>query len=135
MDAIASVVAESAALASGPANAQLGYASVYDVGAFRAAWDRASVDNPPPAAAVDEAAKAESEGLRNLFTTLDSLNGRAESLESKASVFTEGQRDMTPGDMLMLTVHAHEFLFHCSITANVANRTSDGIQQLFRQQA
>ena len=34
-----------------------------------------------------------------------------------------------------MTVKAHEFMFHCQLTANVANRTSDGLQQLFRQQA
>jgi hypothetical protein len=37
--------------------------------------------------------------------------------------------------MVMLTVKSHEFLFHSQLTANVANRTSDGLQQLFRQQA
>ena len=42
---------------------------------------------------------------------------------------------MTPGEMVMLTVRAQEFLFHSQLTANIANRTSDGLQQLFRQQA
>jgi hypothetical protein len=37
--------------------------------------------------------------------------------------------------MVMLTVRCQEFLFHSQLTANVANRTSDGLQQLFRQQA
>jgi hypothetical protein len=36
--------------------------------------------------------------------------------------------------MVMLTVKCHEFLFHSQLTANVANRASDGLQQLFRQQ-
>jgi hypothetical protein len=42
---------------------------------------------------------------------------------------------MTPGDMMMLTVRCQEFMFHCQLTSNIANRTSDGLQQLFRQQA
>jgi len=46
-----------------------------------------------------------------------------------------GDGELTPGQMVMLTVRCHEFLFHCEMTSNVANRTSDGFQQLFRQQA
>jgi len=42
---------------------------------------------------------------------------------------------MTPGEMVMLSVKCHEFMFHCQLTSNAANRTSDGLQQLFRQQA
>jgi hypothetical protein len=41
---------------------------------------------------------------------------------------------MKPGDMLMMTMRAHEFLFHCELTSNVANRSSEGVQQLFREQ-
>jgi len=26
-------------------------------------------------------------------------------------------------------------MFHCQLTSNIANRTADGLQQLFRQQA
>ncbi len=109
-------------------------ASVYDVAQFRTAWDQASTINMGPAA-VAPTAQVESEGMRAMFSTLNSLNGRAEQLESKTAVFADGNRDMTPGEMLMLTVQSHEFLFHCELTANVANRTSDGIQQLFRQQS
>jgi hypothetical protein len=36
--------------------------------------------------------------------------------------------------MIMLSVRCQEFMFHCQLTSNVANRTSDGLQQLFRQQ-
>ena len=42
---------------------------------------------------------------------------------------------MTPGEVVMLTVRCQEFMFHCQLTSNIANRTSDGLQQLFRQQA
>ena len=34
-----------------------------------------------------------------------------------------------------MTMKSHHFLFQCEMTSNVANRTSDGIQQLFRQQS
>ena len=42
---------------------------------------------------------------------------------------------MSPGEMVMLTVRCQEFMFHCQLTSNIANRTSDGLQQLFRQQS
>lgn len=32
-------------------------------------------------------------------------------------------------------MQAHKFLFQSQLTSNVANRTSDGVQQLFRQQS
>lgn len=107
--------------------------SVHDIAEFRAAWDKAGTINT---AAPEQApqAPAESEGMRAVFSVLESLNGRAETLETKTAMIAGEDRDMTPGEMLMLTVQSHELLFHCELTANVANRTSDGIQQLFRQQ-
>jgi hypothetical protein len=41
---------------------------------------------------------------------------------------------MSPADMVMLTMRVQEFSFHCQLTSNIANRTADGLQQLFRQQ-
>lgn len=114
-----------------------GQPSVFDVAGFRAAFAEAETTNVAPSAesALNAGSVSDSEGMRALFSTLDSLNGRAEKLETNSKIFTSGERDMTPGEMLMLTVQAHEFLFHAQLTANVANRTSDGVQQLFRQQA
>lgn len=112
----------------------------YDIAAFRQSWDDAgqqSVGETSRAPADPEVVtqSSESNGLKAMVASLDNLNGRADRLEGDASLFTAGDREMTPSDMLMLTVHAHEFLFQCEITANVANRSSDGIQQLFRQQS
>jgi hypothetical protein len=115
-------------------NAQAAEPSAYDIASFRQSMERAQVVNEMGTTTPEAVTPAQSEGLRAVFSTLDTLNGRAETLEQKSSVFTSGDRDMTPGEMLMLTVESHEFLFHCELTANVANRTSDGIQQLFRQQ-
>ncbi|MFK7888046.1 MAG: hypothetical protein AB8G16_14395 [Gammaproteobacteria bacterium] len=109
-------------------------ASAHDIASYRQSMERAQTLNPATSATPEAVTPAESEGLRAVFSTLDTLNGRAQTLEQKSSVFTSGDRDMSPGDMLMLTVESHEFLFHCELTANVANRTSDGVQQLFRQQ-
>lgn len=75
-----------------------------------------------------------SEGFRAVLNSLNALNGRVDQLGSTSRTATSNG-DMTAGDMLMLTVRCHEFLFHCELTSNVANRTSDGVQQLFRQQS
>ncbi len=139
MDAIVAVSAatQSAAPATAAGSVQA-QAEVYDVASFRAAWDRAG--GPPEASGatpdVAQAPPAESEGMRAVFAALESLNGRADELSERAELFRSGgAHNLTPGDMLMITMHAHEFLFHSQMTANVANRTSDGVQQLFRQQS
>lgn len=56
-------------------------------------------------------------------------------LSSLAQAAYDEGRALTPSEMVLLTVKCHEFMFHCQLTSNVANRTSDGLQQLFRQQA
>jgi hypothetical protein len=46
----------------------------------------------------------------------------------------EGTR-VTPGEMVMLSMRCDEFMFHCELTSNAANRSSDGLQELFREQS
>lgn len=77
----------------------------------------------------------ESSALRAVTTTLERLNLDAKMIAEKASAAEAKGASMTPGEMVMMTVRCHEFMFHCQLTSNVANRTSDGIQQLFRQQS
>ena len=110
-------------------------ASLIDVAQFQQSY--AEAQQAQQAAGPDQvgaAAGTESEGFRALLGTLDSLNGRVDQLGDLSKVATS-KADLTPGDMLMLSVRCHEFLFHCELTSNVANRTSDGVQQLFRQQS
>jgi len=110
-------------------------ASLIDVAQFQQSY--AEAQQAQQAAGPDQVgatAGAESEGFRALLGTLDSLNGRVDQLGDLSKVATS-KADLTPGDMLMLSVRCHEFLFHCELTSNVANRTSDGVQQLFRQQS
>lgn len=107
--------------------------SVIDVAQFQQAYadaQRGTAQTDPVAAA----AGSDSEGFRALLGTLNSLNGQVSQLGDLSQTAT-GSTDLTPGDMLMLSVRCHEFLFHCELTSNVANRTSDGVQQLFRQQS
>ena len=106
-------------------------ASVYDVAYFNAAF--AAAGNPAPAPHTMQVSGSEAQGFRNVMTAFENLNGHAESLGAKALQMTHGQ--MRPSDMLMMTLKAQEFLFHCEMTSNVANRTSEGVQQLFREQS
>ena len=75
------------------------------------------------------------EAARQLMKPFEHINGEARrlSLDAKAAD-TEG-RQMSPSEMVSLSMRCHEFSFHCQLMANIANRTSDGLQQLFRQQS
>jgi hypothetical protein len=73
--------------------------------------------------------------VQALFQPLEHINGEAASLHSTASAAARAGEHMTPGEMITLTVRCQEFMFHCELTSNMANRASDGLQQLFRQQS
>jgi hypothetical protein len=73
--------------------------------------------------------------VQALFQPLEHINGEASALQSTAAKALSAGKDMTPGDVIALTVRCQEFMFHCELTSNMANRASDGLQQLFRQQA
>ena len=70
-----------------------------------------------------------------LFRPLDHINGEAARLSNDARLAQAAGREMTPGEIVTLTVRCQEFMFHCQLTSNIANRTADGLQQLFRQQS
>lgn len=138
------VAAELAASAAGQGLTVPQPAQTFDIAAFREAMaGQAALANAPAPADAAQAAQAgqapasvaESESFRAVIAMLENLNGDVQQLNTQAEPFTSGVRDMSPGDMLSLTVRCHEFLFHCQLTSNVANRTSEGVQQLFRQQS
>jgi hypothetical protein len=52
-----------------------------------------------------------------------------------AQAALESENTLSPSEMVALTVRSQEFMFHSQLTANIANRTADGVQQLFRQQS
>jgi hypothetical protein len=112
-------------------NVSHGPASVYDVAHFNAAF--AAAGKPEAAVHTMQVSGSEAQGFRTVMTAFENLNGHAEDLGAKALQMTHGQ--MRPSDMLTMTLKAQEFLFHCEMTSNVANRTSEGVQQLFREQS
>jgi hypothetical protein len=101
--------------------------TTFDVAHFDALYASAG-QAAQPTTELPKVQASESQGFRSVMETLDSLNGRADTLGAL------GKDVSKPGDMLMMTVRAQEFLFHCELTSNVANRSSEGVQQLFREQ-
>lgn len=117
-----------AALASNEASSavQTGHnASLTDIGRFQAAMDNAAGSR----------ADAMQPALEGVMDTLRQINLQAQDLSNTARAASISDNEMTPGEMVMLTVRCHEFMFNCQLTSNMANRTSDGLQQLFRQQS
>lgn len=109
---------------------QVGYgASLTDLSAFNQALAGAGQRIEARAVSAPNAA------LEAVFRPLEQINSEAAQLSQHARAAMQAGTDLTPGEMVMLTVKCHEFMFHSQLTANVANRTSDGLQQLFRQQA
>ena len=109
---------------------QMGYGtSLTDLSAFNQALTGAGQRIEARAVSAPNAA------LQAVFRPLEQINTEAAQLSRHAQAAMQSGTDLTPGEMVMLTVKCHEFMFHSQLTANVANRASDGLQQLFRQQA
>ena len=65
---------------------------------------------------------------------LDYLNNEAAEIAQYAEKAVSNGNTLSPSEIVTLTARSQEFMFHAQLTANVANRTSEGLQQLFRQQ-
>jgi hypothetical protein len=73
--------------------------------------------------------------VKGLLDTLDKVNVEAKSVSDYARTAETSGGELTPGEIVELTMRCQEFMFHCQLTSNIANRSSDGVQQLFRQQS
>lgn len=73
--------------------------------------------------------------MQRIVQPLDHINAEAASLGQDARAAAASSQTLTPGELVNLTVRCQEFMFHCQLTSNIANRTSEGLQQLFRQQS
>lgn len=73
--------------------------------------------------------------LRAMAQPLEFINTEASTVAEMARGVMAAGAAVTPGEMVALTVRCQEFMFHCQLTSNVANRASEGLQQLFRQQS
>ncbi|MCL1636166.1 hypothetical protein M2650_16215 [Luteimonas sp. SX5] len=132
------VAAMDAAQASPAARpAQSPQASAFDVRDFAAALERTggAPQAGAPQQVIASVAAPPSEGTRAVLAALEHLNGGADNINAMSQTMTANSADLTPGEMMQMTMRCHQFLFQAELTSNVANRTSDGIQQLFRQQS
>ena len=75
------------------------------------------------------------ESARAAFKPLDYINNEASEIATYAKDAFASGNELSPSEIVMLTAKSQEFMFHCQLTSNVANRTSEGLQQLFRQQS
>jgi hypothetical protein len=107
----------------------------------KAGYDFSLIDLPGQWQATFERAKrmqaqntTDNKALQAIGSTLDSLTDGAKSVKAEAEAIT-AKGEMTPSEMVHLTMRCQEYMFRCTLTSNAANRTSDGIQQLFRQQS
>jgi hypothetical protein len=71
---------------------------------------------------------------KGMFDALDQINVQARSVSDYATTAEASGGQLTPGEIVQLTMKCQEFMFQCQLTSNIANRSSDGVQQLFRQQ-
>lgn len=133
IEAIAAAAAGATGAMPPPETVQAGAnASIADITAFQSSMTAAA---QPTAAAQVGGPDALSPALKSMFTQLEKVNGEARNVADYANAASMKGADMTPGEVVNLTMKCHEFMFHCQLTSNIANRTSDGIQQLFRQQS
>jgi hypothetical protein len=117
--------------------------SLADVARFEAAYfggsgggggGAAATMQTQSASAIQPTSILDSPAMRAVFGPLERINNDASRLAADTQAMA-GKGDLTPGEMIQLTMRCHEFLFHCEMTSNVANRSGDGVQQLFRQQS
>lgn len=109
-------------------------AGVSDINSFQGAMrtaDAPGVGNVTAMSGTPEVSPV----MKTMFSQLEKVNGEAKSVSDFAKVSEAKAGGMTPGEIVQLTVRCQEFMFHCQLTSNIANRTSDGVQQLFRQQS
>jgi hypothetical protein len=110
-------------------------AHVDDIAKFRQTLADAA---PNPAAQAEQVAPVPQElsaGVKAVLNQFDSLNSHASQLGKLADAMGSSGRDLAPSQIIDMTMRCQEMVFQAELTSNVANRSSDGVQQLFRQQS
>jgi hypothetical protein len=133
VDAISAVTFDLGMTGSATLAVTGGQASTFDIAHFENLYQRKEIapqDGTATVSAVDTGG-----GFQAAVKALESLNANMADMSKEAMAMAADIQELTPGAMLQMTMHAHHFVFQSQLTANVANRTSEGIQQLFRQQS
>jgi hypothetical protein len=72
--------------------------------------------------------------IGNMLRALDGIDVQARAITDFARTAEASGGNLTPSEMIQLTMRAQEFMFQAQLTSNIANRSAEGVQQLFRQQ-
>jgi hypothetical protein len=107
-------------------------ASLYDVARFDQLYQ--GVAQPGATAPAIPAAEIADNAFSKALKLLESLDG-GEGIGKESLRILANNAEMSPSEMIGLTMKAHHFLFQSELTANIANKSSEGLQQLFRQQS
>ena len=110
-------------------------AHVDDIAKFRQSFADAAPTNVAQAEQVAPVPQELSAGIKAVLNQFDSLNGHASQLGKMADAMRSSDRDLAPSQIIDMTMRCQEMVFQAELTSNVANRSSDGVQQLFRQQS
>ena len=87
------------------------------------------------ALAAGRARPAGTPALQALLNPLEQIDGEASQLSGRLQDKGGAVQPLLPGELVELTAQCHQFMFHCQLVSTAASRTSDGLQQLFRQQS
>lgn len=110
-------------------------AHIDDIAKFRETLANATPTNVAQADQVNPVPQELSAGIKAVLNQFDSLNAHASQLGQMADAMRTSGKDLQPGQIIDMTMRCQEMVFQAELTSNVANRSSDGVQQLFRQQS
>lgn len=114
-------------IALGPSGGADGGGGAAEAGRFAASLERAG--------GVSSAARSDMPApFGNILRALDGIDVQARGVTDFAQSSLASGGQLTPGEIVQLTMKCQEFMFQCQLTSNIANRSADGVQQLFRQQ-
>lgn len=111
------------------------HAHAEDIARFRQTFADAKPPGADQAAPAAPVSQDVSPGVRSILGQFDSLNGNAAALTKMADAMRASGGELKPSQIIDMTLRCHELVFQAELTSNVANRSSEGVQQLFRQQS
>jgi hypothetical protein len=88
-----------------------------------------------PATGAEPAIALGPEGVQALIKPFVQINRESAALSARIADASGPGGTFSPGEVAMLTMRCHEFMFHCQLTSSVAHLAADGMQQLLRQPA
>lgn len=109
-------------------------AHVDDVAKFQQSFADAAPSNVSQTEQVKAVPQELSASIKAVLNQFDSLNGQTAQIGKMANAMSSGT-DLKPSQIIDMTMRCQEMVFQTELTSNVANRSSDGVQQLFRQQS